>query len=87
MMLHQDWIGSFVQGLIMGAGMAVAMMVAAGLRVMATRMVNVRMSRHCERASGARSNLAARPGSPGHSSGDGSDAGLQGCFAPFGCSQ
>jgi hypothetical protein len=34
-MLHQDWIGSFVQGLIMGAGMAVAMMVPAGLRVMA----------------------------------------------------
>jgi hypothetical protein len=28
MMLHQGWIGSFVQGLIMGAGMAVAMMVA-----------------------------------------------------------
>jgi hypothetical protein len=35
MMLHQGWIGTFVQGLIMGAGMAVAMMVPAGLRVMA----------------------------------------------------
>jgi hypothetical protein len=38
MMMHESWIGTFIQGMVMGTGMMVVMMVPAACRVIARCM-------------------------------------------------